>query len=138
MADDPNTSAQILPFPRPLPGDSHVDMRWAHRVMLLWTLNSLIDAAKHHGVTITAMKDAINTSTVANLLKPLGADLSYHGADAWREMHVEWQGMTEINERRKLRVQHNGICLLIAYVVEGLQLLRESGNAPPAPPRPAG
>ncbi|SRR5258706_15901911 len=92
---------------------------------LLFALNSPLDAGEK--LSIEEVHDAIEAGLVASLLKEKfgrGIDLSFYSIQEWAEFHERWQNyLNAVDAQRKFGVGRNGLCLLVAYVTEGIQEL---------------
>ena len=71
------------------------------------------------------MKDEIRDGTVFKYLRKKlkkDIDLSLLSSDDMEELNDEWaEFVDEIDEGEKMCVDKNGLCLLVAYVLEGIQ-----------------
>ncbi|WP_208133104.1 MULTISPECIES: hypothetical protein [Hymenobacter] len=91
---------------------------------LLWQFNMMLDSGKYDAVTVSAIKVRISNGTLPNYLKSQfpDADFSMIEPDEWAYLVKEWSGLAEmVDEDRKMGVVHRGICLLLAYTINGLQ-----------------
>jgi hypothetical protein len=91
--------------------------------VLAYYLNGALDSGKHNNVTLDEVYEQIEAGTVFEYLKNTVAriDLSGFSVADKQELVEEWQRMANaIDARRKLVVENNGICLLLAYVINGL------------------
>jgi hypothetical protein len=86
-------------------------------------LNAALDAGK--SIPLDAVSAAMEARTVLDFLKgKLGndLDLSLWDNDDRIEMQNEWHSMDNaIDPARKLGVRRNGLCLLIAFILEGVR-----------------
>jgi hypothetical protein len=94
---------------------------------LIIGLNRLVDHGYHDGVTISEVENHIERGDVLAWLGRKFAgeiDLSIYGPASEHEIT---QGLQDILggyrglERRKWGIEHNGLCLLIAWVTELVQ-----------------
>lgn len=102
-------------------------------------LNALIDSGKHEGVSKTEIITEINNHTIFKYLEnnfqsefrwALG---NLSDDDKWH-LIGEWQSMANaIDSERKLGISNSGICLLIGYVLEGIQMRTFSKTIWPGP-----
>lgn len=92
---------------------------------LAFDLNHAVDAGRQGTLPLEEVKAHIVAGTIFPYLeKALGADLdiSLFYADDRAELTREWQQFLEVaDEGRKFGVRHNGLCLIQAYVIEGIQ-----------------
>jgi hypothetical protein len=116
-------------------------MNLVHLTFLILQLNHLIDYSYHEGVTLDEVKSRIRKGDV---LEWLGQkfdghiDVSLYRADAAARQGIT-EGLQRLldgydgSERRKWGIEHNGICLLLAWTNEIVQLaaakLPDSGKA---------
>jgi hypothetical protein len=88
-------------------------------------LNAAIDTGKHNDVSVDDVKRAIQGGAVFDFLEQqLGTDidLSLLDHDDRAELTREWLDLADaVDEKRKMGVRRNGLCLLVAYVLEGIQ-----------------
>lgn len=101
-------------------------------------LNAALDGGYGKGVTLEGVRRALERRQLFPYLESeLGArtDLSMLD-DALREaMTAEWADFAEaINAERKMGVRRNGLCLLIAFVLESVQRRSLAAFMPPQPP----
>lgn len=84
-----------------------------------------LDTGKYNDVTVDEIARQIESGGVFDFLeKKLGTDifLSRLDTDDRTELSKEWQGMVAaLDEKRKLGIEKNGLCLLLVYVLEGIQ-----------------
>jgi hypothetical protein len=95
---------------------------------LIVVLNQLVDGGHHDGVTIDEVETAIERGTLFAWLGKKFAGHIYLSIYEGRASEKEiTQGLQDILggyrglERRKWGIEHNGICLLIAWVNELVQ-----------------
>lgn len=71
------------------------------------------------------MKEKIRDHTIFDYLKSkLGSDVdvSALSPDDRLELNKEWEDLADgVDESRKMCVDRNGLCLLVAYILEGIQ-----------------
>jgi hypothetical protein len=100
-------------------------MRLTKITMLLFELNHALDTGKYGDISKQEVYEAIRTASVPQLLKRhLGddVDLSLHTPEDWADFHEEWESMVNaIDPSRKFGVSNNGLCLLIAYLIQRIQ-----------------
>ena len=88
-------------------------------------LNGALGSGKYDDISIEEVKAKIYDRTIFDYLDArLGMDVdsSHLSADDKQELIDEWSDMADvINESRKMCVERNGLCLLVAYLLEGIQ-----------------
>jgi hypothetical protein len=88
-------------------------------------LNGALGSGKYDDVSIREVKEKIRDHTIFDYLKSrLGSDidLSVLGPEARSELNREWEDLADaVDESRKMCVDRNGLCLLVAYLLEGIQ-----------------
>lgn len=103
--------------------------RVLRKLTLLGTcLNFAIDSGQSKKVSIDEIANQINGGNVFKYLEEnfhsdikRGLD-NLTDEDKWHLLG-EWQSMVNaIDSERKLGVKNDGICLLLAYVIEGIQM----------------
>lgn len=90
--------------------------------LLAFYLNGALDAGKHP--TLEEIYEEIDEGTIFDYLDSNidRIDLSYLKQADRDELVQEWQGLANVlDARRKLAVEKNGFCLLLAYIIEGIQ-----------------
>jgi len=102
-------------------------MTVAHLALLGMQLNGLLDAGRYGTITIDKVKDELDRGNIFAFLKEQfgdDIDLSLNNAQVRSEIVEQWRDMSRaVNERRKLFVGNDGLCLLVAYCFEGIQRL---------------
>lgn len=91
---------------------------------LLWQFNMLLDTGKYDDVSVIEMKTRIRKGTISDFLKDSfpDADFSMIDAQDWLYLNREWSGLADVvDEDRKMGVVNRGVCLLLAYTINGLQ-----------------
>jgi hypothetical protein len=91
------------------------------RAWLLSELIALLDTGT--STSIESVKTAIHNRVLDAWLMEVSKgdiDLSALDSDDWNDLHNELQRMLGIDERRRMGIEHNGICLLARYLVEDL------------------
>ena len=100
-------------------------MRINQLTFVAFQLNGALGSSNYGEVTIEQVKKEIRAGTIFQYLeRKLGKDLdlSIVSPEERKELMDEWDGMADsINEGRKLCVVNNGLSLLIAYLLEGIQ-----------------
>lgn len=86
-------------------------------------LNGALDSGNYSNITIEEIAEKIKNKTIFKYLKEdVHVDLGYLTDEDKKELIDEWSSMwSEIYESKKLLVSNNGLCLLIAYLFEGIQ-----------------
>jgi len=107
-------------------------MRITNLTFLALNLNGALDTGKYGIVSFKEVADHIEAGTIFDFLETRLAgdiDLSIFDAEKRKVLTTEWQDMlAAVNARRKFGVEKNGLCLLIAYLLEGIQ--RRQDNNP--------
>lgn len=103
------------------------------RVVLLWGADSALDTGKYAYVSFDEVAKHIEEGTIFEFLATRlssGIDLSTFDETNKKGLIEEWQDiLAGVSARRKLGVQNNGICLLVTYLLEGIQR-RQDSNRP--------
>ena len=108
-------------------------MRLATLTFLAAALNGAIDSGRFDTLAIEDVRKAIQAGTIFPYLKrTLGSDidLSIFDADAAAEAELlaGWQDMDNaIDARRKCGIEHRGLPLLVAFLLEGIQCRARNG-----------
>jgi hypothetical protein len=92
---------------------------------LAFYLNGAIDTGRYDDLGIDEIKREVREGTIFTFLRNrLGSDIDLSVLDAPKEEELlaEWQDMlAAVNERRKFGIEHRGLPLLVAYLLEGVQ-----------------
>lgn len=100
-------------------------MRITNLTFLAFYLNSALDTGKYNDVTLDEVAQHIEAGTIFDFLATRLAgdiDLSILDAPRKKELLEEWQDiLAAVSARRKFGVENNGLCLLIAYLIEGIK-----------------
>lgn len=100
-------------------------MRISQLTFLGFYLNGALGSGKYDDISIKEVKARIRAHTIFDYLKDkLGSDidLSALKIEDRQELNNEWEDMADaIDEARKMCVDKNGLCLLMAYILEGIQ-----------------
>lgn len=100
-------------------------MRVTKLTFLGFYLNGALGSGKYDDVSIRAVKEKIRDHTIFDYLKSrLGSDidLSALSPEDRSELNQEWEDLADaVDESRKMCVDRNGLCLLVAYILEGIQ-----------------
>jgi len=93
---------------------------------LSFELNALLDEGKF--LEITEVQDSIENESIFDFLKEkfVGKiDLSLYREEDKKELMDFFKGLSNVvDARRKFGVEKNGISLLLAYCIEGIQQLK--------------
>lgn len=107
-------------------------MRITNLTFLAFYLNAALDTGKYTDVSYQEVADHIDDGTIFNFLQKRLAgeiDLSIFDEGMKKELVQEWQDiLNAVSARRKFGVEKNGLCLLVAYLLEGIQ--RRQDNNP--------
>ena len=107
-------------------------MRITNLTFMAFYLNSALDSGKYAGISFKDVADHIEDGTIFDFLRTRlkdDIDLTLYGQNEQNELITEWQDMlAAVNARKKFGVENNGICLLIGYLLEGIQ--RRQDNNP--------
>ena len=100
-------------------------MRITNLTFLAFYINGAIDSGKYSDVSISLIADQIEAGTIFTFLQTRLADdidLSILDEAKRKELLSEWQDLlAAVNARRKFGVEKSGLCLLVAYLLEGIQ-----------------
>jgi len=117
----------VAKYPLFFSGDKPI-MRLTNLTSLILQLNALIDTGKYTWISLADIKVHVETGEIFRYIAQRGKgdiDLSFLGADIEEEIVAELKNMLAAHaggERRKWGVINSGLCLLIAYVTELIQL----------------
>lgn len=93
--------------------------------VLAFYLNAALDTGKYADLTFKEVADCIEDGSIFNLLKKrLGndIDISIYDRNKQNDLIAEWQDLLNtVSAYRKFGVENNGLCLLISYLLEGIQ-----------------
>jgi len=114
--------------------------RVLRKLTLLGTcLNFAIDSGQSKSVSTDAITNQINSGNIFTYLEDnFHSDMKWGldnltDEDRWHLLG-EWQSMVNaIDSERKFGVTNDGICLLLAYVIEGIQMRTFSKKLWPGP-----
>lgn len=100
-------------------------MRITNLTFLAFYINGAIDSGKYSDVSISLIAEQIEAGTIFAFLQTRLADdidLSILDEAKRKELLSEWQDLlAAVNARRKFGVEKSGLCLLVAYLLEGIQ-----------------
>ena len=89
-------------------------------------INGALGSGKYDNITIDDVKKEIRKKNILNYLEEkLGSDLdiSLWNDEYREEIQSEWYDCEEaIDEKRKLAVQDKGLSLIMAYLLQSIQL----------------
>jgi hypothetical protein len=107
-------------------------MRITNFTFLAFFMNAAIDTGKYNNISLQEVASHIEKGTIFDFLQTcLGddIDLSTFEKEKQQQLISEWQDMLQaIDHERKFGIENNGLCLLIAYLLEGIQ--RRQDNNP--------
>ncbi len=93
------------------------------RTFLGFQLNGALGTGDHDDITIARVKHHIRKGTILEYLT--GAlrhlDISILDEQDQAELLEEWERLLDVSETRKQCVLRGGLCLLVAYLLEGIQ-----------------
>ncbi|NLX99287.1 MAG: hypothetical protein GXY83_24385 [Rhodopirellula sp.] len=96
-------------------------------------LNGALGSGKYDDISIAEVKKRIEQGDVFNYLESVlghDVDLTLLSPGDKAELLKEWQDLAlAVDEGRKMCVDRNGLCLLVAYLLEGIQR-RQDHNEP--------
>lgn len=105
-------------------------MKISQLTFLGFYLNGALGSGQYDDISIAEVKARIRDHTIFDYLKEKfgrDVDLSVLSPEDRRELNDEWEGLADaVDEARKFCVDRNGLCLLVAYLLEGIQT-RASG-----------
>jgi len=108
-------------------------MRITNLSFLAFYLNSAIDTGKYTDITYREVADNIKNGAIFSFLRKRlngDIDLSIFDQEKERELIDEWQSLLNaVDARRKFGVENNGLCLLVAYLLEGIQHRQDNNPA---------
>jgi hypothetical protein len=100
-------------------------MRISQLTFLGFYLNGALGSGKYGDVSIVEVKKRIRDHTIFDYLKSrLGSDIDITALNTVdkKELNDEWEDLADnLDESRKMCVDRNGLCLLVAYILEGIQ-----------------
>ena len=85
-------------------------------------VNAAIDSGSHQNISPRMIRDKIEDGTIFHFLKnDLDVDISLI-TDSWKMKILEhWQSMNNATTPEEMGAVNNGLCLLIAYILEDIQ-----------------
>lgn len=102
-------------------------MRVSQYTFVAFQLLRAIDSGRYASITPAEIKDAAERGAAFELLEQRlgkgvdGFDLSILEPEARATIAEEWRDMALALPDHKLAVEDQGLCLLLAYLLEGLQ-----------------
>lgn len=100
-------------------------MRVSKLTALGFYLNGALGSGKFDDISVNEVKERIRDHTIFDYLKTkLGSDIDITvlRPEDRQELNDEWEDMSySLDEARKLCVDRHGLCLLVAYILEGVQ-----------------
>ena len=100
-------------------------MRITKLTFLAFYLNSALDTGKYNDITFREVGEEIEKGTIFDFLQTRlveDIDISIYGPEEKKELLAEWQDLyAAVSAPRKFGVNNNGLCLLVAYLLEGIQ-----------------
>ena len=110
-----------------------MSIRITKLALLAFELNAALDTGKYNNISVQEIKDQIDNGTIFDFLENNlhgDIDLSLHDKGTRKMLLGEWQDLVwAVSAPRKFGVSNNGLCLLIAFLLEGIQ--RRQDNNPP-------
>src|SRR5690606_39160604 len=105
-------------------------VRITNLTFLAFYLNGALDSGKYDEISINEVAEHIEMGSIFNFLSSRlenDIDLSIFDDSKRKELVEEWQDMlSAISTCRKFGVERNGLCLLLAYLIEGIQRRQDS------------
>lgn len=100
-------------------------MRITNLTLLAFSINGAVDTGQHDHITIESVGQHIEAGTVFSYLQDElkeNLDLSMFDAASKDQLLEEWQRLLNaVDAGRKFGVRRSGLCLLVAYLIEGIQ-----------------
>ena len=110
-----------------------MSIRITKLALLAFELNAALDTGKYTNISVQEIKGQIDNGTIFDFLENNlhdDIDLSLHDKDTRKTLLGEWQDLVwAVNAPGKFGVSNNGLCLLIAFLLEGIQR-RQDTNPP--------
>ena len=107
-------------------------MRITELCFLAFCLNGALDTGQYQDIGLDEVLGEIKRGSIFEFLeRRLGddIDLSIVGERERQVFISEWRDMRAISAPRKFAVERSGLCLLVAYLLEGIQR-RQDINPP--------
>ena len=100
-------------------------MRVTQLTFLGFYLNGALGSGKYDDISIREVKEKIRDHTIFDYLKNrLGSDIDLTALTPEDRLGLnnEWEDLADaVDESRKMCVDKSGLCLLVAYILEGIQ-----------------
>lgn len=100
-------------------------IRISQLTFLAFTFNGALGSGRYDDVSVEEVKRRIGDGSVFGFLSSrLGGDLDLSILSEGQEevLRKEWEELVvAYDEHRKFAVERNGLCLLVAYLLEGVQ-----------------
>lgn len=94
-------------------------------IAMCFHLNAALGSGACSDVTVEAVKERIRDRTIFDYLRSKVGEvfaLDYIPADHQRVLNDEWLDFaTRFDDREVFGVERNGICLIMAYLLEGIR-----------------
>lgn len=88
-------------------------------------LNGALGSGKYDDISIGEVKEKIRKHVIFDYLQDTlndDIDLSFLTPEDKRELNKDWKTLIDtVDEAKRMRVHKNGLCLLVAYVFEGIR-----------------
>jgi hypothetical protein len=87
-------------------------------------INGALDTGKYDDVTVSDVVREIKAGTIFDFLRErIGKSFNLSLLDTveQRELLSEWQDLLGVNARKKFLATERGLCLLVAFLLEGIQ-----------------
>ncbi|QGM46273.1 hypothetical protein [Methylocystis heyeri] len=101
---------------------------------MLWQLIAACDTGKYDTLTLEEVKQHANAGTIGSFMVATfgqDCDFSIFEPSDWTNIGETWARIANaIDPSRKFGVDRKGVCLLMAYALESLQMLEsETANS---------
>ncbi len=100
-------------------------MHITNLTFLAFSINGAVDTGRYDHITIGVVVKHIEAGTVFSYLQDEleeDLDLSMFDTATKDQLLEEWKGLLNaVDARRKFGVRRSGLCLLVAYLIEGVQ-----------------
>ncbi|PTS73357.1 hypothetical protein DBR33_03325 [Stenotrophomonas sp. HMWF022] len=100
-------------------------MHITNLTFLAFSINGAVDTGRYDHITIEVVVKHIEAGTVFSYLQDEleeDLDLSMFDTATRDQLLEEWKGLLNaVDARRKFGVRRSGLCLLVAYLIEGVQ-----------------
>jgi hypothetical protein len=102
-------------------------MRITKLCFLAFSLNGALDTGRFQSIGIDTVLEQIDRGLIFEFLEEtLGDDIDLSVVEGQeRQVFIsEWRDLRCVSAPRKFAVERNGLCLLVAYLLEGIQRRR--------------